>query len=679
MSTTLIVIAVIEVVLIIAIVAGIIILNKEFGKIKKQSTMMMNRKLDIPDIPTGNNKLVVDQIATSMNIIKNNLMTFIETTKDNVTILSSAIDQLSQAAEVNQDGSEQISNSLSLVVTESEEQLETVRKSLDLIEINTTKLEKISTSTKDINNLLDISVTNCKNGIYNLENYEKKMDLVTNELHSSKDILDDFTSAIDEINEIGAFIIEISESLQLLAFNASIEAARVGGAGSGFAIVAKEMGVMSEKTKEGVGNINAILGRIVESNNQVNTSINRSVDIFENSNEVFKELNQSFRSIDTQSRAINKKMIEIYRQIRVITENSIRSKEAAEKAFEATETITSGTEEIAAISNQVSQTSLTISDSVDSLDYMLSDIQQLIKQFTTAVEPIEREDKTKPIKIAFFSMLDNDFWHGVRRGVLYAKEELAAHNVEVEFIPYMKWDDTKEFKHQVDRYVANGVDGIIFPGFIGSAISNLLEAHKKGVKVFCFNCHANEQIKIDACFQADVEAIGARAAVEMKKALNKSGKVVVMAGSDQIEDNVTQQNAFAKEISSTKNMEVVEICYNSEDFENTYKRINDYLDKYLDLKGIFVTNGFPLAVAKAIENRGLAGKVAIVSTDKNKDILREIKKGVITATVGPDQFGQGHDPVVWMYNSIVSGKPVPTKETFCHATVIDGSNAGNMV
>lgn len=61
------------------------------------------------------------------------------------------------------------------------------------------------------------------------------------------------------------------------------------------------------------------------------------------------------------------------------------------------------------------------------------------------------------------------------------------------------------------------------------------------------------------------------------------------------------------------------------------------------------------------------------------DAINAIKKGIISAAIGQDPFGQGHDPIVWMFNSIVTGKPLPSDNMKCRANVVDKNNVDSLV
>jgi methyl-accepting chemotaxis protein len=71
---------------------------------------------------------------------------------------------------------------------------------------------------------------------------------------------------------------------------------------------------------------------------------------------------------------------------------------------------------------------------------------------------------------------------------------------------------------------------------------------------------------------------------------------------------------------------------------------------------MYVVDGAtPAAVARAIVDAGLAGKVKLVCHDLVDETMEYVAKGVINATLGQDPFAQGHDTVINLFNHMVSG------------------------
>lgn len=669
------VVAVIEAVFIIFLIYKSLGDKNQMKKVISQADELKKRRVDIDDLEISDTASSHGAIGDAINVIKNNLQTFLEATKGNVVVLSDAIDVLSEGSEKNKDGSQQLSASLSEIVNKIQEQQDLVGSCLTLIEENTEQLTDIDSSAKNIGGILNESAESCKTGVGNLENYENKMKFVSDNLEQSEVILREFSERLSEINSIGSFIVDMSESLQLLALNASIEVARVGEAGKGFAVVTREMSEMSEKTLEGIGSINEILANVSESSERVNQSIHECAKVFAESRREFDEVSASFRTIDRQSGEINEKMRDISSKIDTITDNSRATKEKAMQAFRASEEATSGTEEIASVSELTAETSSKISENVGSLDSMLKGIQNLLKQFTTSVVPVPSVPGKK-VKIGVFCILDNDFWYSVRRGIVYARKELEDYNAEVRYVPFTDWEKAKKMPELVDEMIAEGFDGFIFPGFMDGAIDNIRKAHNSGKKVYCFNCDCAQTKDRDACFQPDVFDQGVIAARSLDKALNRSGKVIALVGDETVDVNKQRFAGFMKELSKYPGIKVAETIKIEDSEQDAYNKAVAALQRNPDATGMYITTGTPLAAARAIEDSGR--KVSLVVFDHSDEIFKFIKKGIIAAAIGQDPFGQGHDPIVWMYNSIMSGQN-PSEIMKCRVNVVDGGNVNSML
>ena len=73
------------------------------------------------------------------------------------------------------------------------------------------------------------------------------------------------SNQIQQIGELTGEILGIASTTNLLALNASIEAARAGDAGKGFAVVAEEIRVLADRSRETANNIQDISVKVIES------------------------------------------------------------------------------------------------------------------------------------------------------------------------------------------------------------------------------------------------------------------------------------------------------------------------------------------------------------------------------------------------------------------------------
>lgn len=90
----------------------------------------------------------------------------------------------------------------------------------------------------------------------------------------------DMVGATSKIREMAALIMDISDRSNLLAMNASIEAAHAGAAGKGFAVVAGEVRKLSENTAKAAKDIDAFVADILDKNRAVDELNTRIAAVF---------------------------------------------------------------------------------------------------------------------------------------------------------------------------------------------------------------------------------------------------------------------------------------------------------------------------------------------------------------------------------------------------------------
>ncbi|EJU09956.1 putative methyl-accepting chemotaxis protein [Sphingomonas sp. LH128] len=79
---------------------------------------------------------------------------------------------------------------------------------------------------------------------------------------STVDLMSTLEEAAGNIDEIGAYVADVSDQTSLLALNAAIEAARAGDSGAGFSVVADEVRTLAENSEAGASDIRRLSASI---------------------------------------------------------------------------------------------------------------------------------------------------------------------------------------------------------------------------------------------------------------------------------------------------------------------------------------------------------------------------------------------------------------------------------
>ena len=180
------------------------------------------------------------------------------------------------------------------------ETVDQLSESVQEIAENATSLAMVVSETKDSSmeaeQKMNETVTVAESGKSDMEKVGEAMNVIQSSINSLQESIDEVGTASSEINNIVSMIGEIADETNLLALNASIEAARAGDAGRGFAVVASEIGGLADDSNKSVQKIQGLIDQVTSLVAETVEKAKQSVDEISSSSEL---VNQAVNTFDT--------------------------------------------------------------------------------------------------------------------------------------------------------------------------------------------------------------------------------------------------------------------------------------------------------------------------------------------------------------------------------------------
>ncbi|MFJ7953506.1 methyl-accepting chemotaxis protein [Lysinibacillus sp. NPDC096418] len=245
------------------------------------------------------------------------------------------------------------------------------------------KMNEISTSIDNVNDATVSTKKMASAGRASVRNVIEQMNEIsdnTAELTTRVKDLDDNTAAIASAVSV---IKSIATQTNLLAINASIEAARSGEHGKGFAVVAEEVRKLADESNLAAGDIEKVVAQITEttriieedmeqSNDSVSVGrekVNVARDNFLQIDGAIDDVEQQAHAVTAAIRAIHQDIEKLVKEIDYISEVSMQSSDNVQSVAASSEEQNAAMEEVAAASTHLSKMAIDLQESIQSFKY----------------------------------------------------------------------------------------------------------------------------------------------------------------------------------------------------------------------------------------------------------------------------------------------------------------------
>ncbi len=317
----------------------------------------------------------------------------IDKASESIATVSEAAQEVSNSVVTIAAGAEEASANISTMASAAEEitaNLGGVNQSLEQVDKS---VNGVATSIRDMTDALDGVRELCVSASQRSTKAKSLSD-------GTKPIMERLSDSAQEIGEVVELINNIAEQTNMLALNASIEAAGAGEAGKGFAVVANEVkdlarqtGTATQLIEDKIFGIRDNTTEVADANKQIGEAIDQ---IYQSNQEITLTVEQQHDTIQNISQAMN----EVAQGAAEVTRNAGELNTAASEVARAAQEAASGTaevaqtaavvassaESVAAASGEASAQAANVKASMTAVENATNEVQQKMEEANTIAE-----------------------------------------------------------------------------------------------------------------------------------------------------------------------------------------------------------------------------------------------------------------------------------------------------
>ena len=266
----------------------------------------------------------------------------------------------------------------------------------------------------------------------------------------------------------------------------------------------------------------------------------------------------------------------------------------------------------------------------------------------------------RPLRLAVIGFTSFSEFHGpFLKGARDAGGELADYNISVDYFSYddgaTNTPESDAFFEETLRNIADtGYDGVLALARHSDTFRMLQE---RGIYVAtAVNDIDPAMRRFYICYNGFVAG---RIAAELIYRLlsDRSAPVAVASGFEGMGIHESMVRGFRQQLQSTP-LKLCGICYNFDNEDIAYANTLKLLDEQPRLGAIYVNSYNSAGVIRAVREKGLAGRLLLITSDINDELRACIREGTVTASIFQNQYEQGRRGLHKLFDALAKDEAV---------------------
>ncbi len=251
------------------------------------------------------------------------------------------------------------------------------------------------------------------------------------------------------------------------------------------------------------------------------------------------------------------------------------------------------------------------------------------------------------------------FWDLIRDGIADVARSSETNGVRIVHRSYPRLGEGEV--EALEQALKDDLQGLVIaPGRADDLAPLMRKAAGRGIPLVCVNTDAPTAPHL-ATVCVDSAVSGSLVGELMGRFLGGRGRLVVVTGQLNTIDHAQKLEGVRNVIGEVwPGLEIAAVVEAHDDETEAYQKCREALASAPDAAGVYVSTANSVPVMRALDDRGLSGRISVITTDLFPALARFIESGTVAATIYQRPWVQGQIAFQAIYKFLVEGvRPPP--------------------